>query len=98
MNRVRIGGRPAWPLALLVLLIAAAFAIVLMLRSDGARSDHGRALALYGAAARAANAKGGESEGGARHGAEETDRGEPAGKEEADADKRETEVAIKLRG
>jgi hypothetical protein len=71
MNRVRIAGRPAWPLALLLLLVAAALVVVLLLRSDGA-SDHGRQLALAGAAVRKAAAKGGEKEAGSRHGPGET--------------------------
>src|SRR3954447_15651731 len=82
MNEHRLGGRPLWPIALLLVLLAAAVALVGVLATGSSGGDHGRQLALYGAGARAAAEKAGESEAGARKGAEEGEvpgRGRDAG-------------------
>ena len=101
MNQLRLGGRPLWPVALLFVLLAAAVAFVLVLRSGDSGSDHGRQLALYGARARATAEKAGETEAGARKGPEEGEvpgRGREAGKKgeaerEREAAERESEAA-----
>src|SRR3954452_11829177 len=69
------------------LALTAAIALAIVLRSEPG-SDHGRQLALYGAKARHAA----KSEGGSRHGAEES---ESAGGEEADRDAKKAAPEIK---
>src|SRR5215212_1110293 len=70
MYRVRTGGRPLWPLGLLLLAIVMALAVLLGTRGGPDYREHGRQLALAGRQLKEAREQQGESEAGSRHGGE----------------------------
>src|SRR5215211_5299788 len=81
--------RRPWLLLPALLLLVVAIVLVLRARDDG---DHGRKLALYGFHAREAKEKQkGESEGGSRHGPEESEVGESAEEREREGESGEEE-------
>jgi hypothetical protein len=90
MHRARLGGRPLWPLGLLLLAIAAALAVLIATKGPD-YSEHGRQLALMGRQLRDAREHQGGTEAGSRHGGE----GGEAGKEgERDREKREGAATV----